>query len=157
MNTPQKKEDVPLPFGPNTRGRDEPPMAPSSISTQEQPPAGSPALKRSLPDGERPEKGATSPTVAAVAIPADLRNLVDGTVKPEGMDDFKWHDNDGVVARSYGSIAVYTNAYGDLVIRQENFSYGGRQDDIVVAIPRAQVEDVILAMQNNQRENDYGT
>jgi hypothetical protein len=58
-------------------------------------------------------------------------------------EKFDWLSDDAVVLRSYGSLAVYTNPHGDLVVRQE--SKGGDEDARVV-IPRSQVLNVLEAI-----------
>lgn len=64
--------------------------------------------------------------------------------KLEGVD-FSWDDESAVVVEQVDAIAVYTNPKGRIVIRQAA-SMG--DDDSVIVIPRSQVENLILALQN---------
>lgn len=57
--------------------------------------------------------------------------------------DFDWGaDNDSVVLRAYGSVAVHENPYGDVVIRQERDAL--EEDDSFVVVP---VQDAELIAQ----------
>ncbi len=49
------------------------------------------------------------------------------------VEEFKWTDTDAVVVTSVRAIAVYRNAAGDIVVRQEAFERG--EDDAFVVIP----------------------
>jgi hypothetical protein len=55
--------------------------------------------------------------------------------------DFKWTDKNTVV-RAQLAIAVYTNQYGEVVIRQADYT----GDDSFIAIARANIPAVVAAM-----------
>ena len=46
-------------------------------------------------------------------------------------EKFNWSDDTDIVVRSYGSIAVYQNPSGDIVIRQED-CYQRDEDSMVI-------------------------
>jgi hypothetical protein len=58
---------------------------------------------------------------------------------------FDWSDDAGIVVRAYGSIAVYQNKNRDVVIRQEDSTYG-RGEDSIVFIPAPQALIVAKAI-----------
>lgn len=49
------------------------------------------------------------------------------------MSDFDWSNSGSVVLRAYGSLAVYENPHGDIVVRQERDAL--EEDDSFVVIP----------------------
>jgi hypothetical protein len=71
------------------------------------------------------------------------------------MSDFDWgSDNDNVVLRAYGSIAVHENPYGDVVVRQERDAL--EEDDNWVVIPVQDAELVAQAIIDKAREIKRG-
>ncbi len=68
-------------------------------------------------------------------------------------DEFSWSDNEAVVMRGYGGIAVYTNPHGDVVIRQEGDGMGFDRDPFIV-IPRDRVSAVIAAIKKESEATD---
>ncbi len=68
------------------------------------------------------------------------------------MTDFDWgRDNGNVVLRAYGSIAVYENPHGDVVVRQERDSL--EEDDHWVAIPVQDAELIADAIIDRAKES----
>jgi hypothetical protein len=57
-------------------------------------------------------------------------------------DDFKWTDDDSVIIRGYGDLAVYFNPRGDIVLRQQNMM----DDDSIVVFAREHADTVIEAI-----------
>ena len=70
---------------------------------------------------------------------------------PEG-DEFTWSD-ETVVMRGHGSIAVYTNPHGDIVIRQEGDDVIFDRDPYVV-VPRDRVDKLIEAIRKESEAKD---
>jgi hypothetical protein len=69
--------------------------------------------------------------------------------------DFDWGaDNDSVVLRAYGSIAVHENPYGDVVIRQERDAL--EDEDRWVIVPVQDAELVAQAIIAKAREIKRG-
>ena len=64
-------------------------------------------------------------------------------------DDFDWNSSDGKVQRLYGSLAIYTNPYRDIVIRQRG-DITDEQDHFVV-IPRSLVSWTIAAVEDEAK------
>jgi hypothetical protein len=65
--------------------------------------------------------------------------------------DFDWGvDNEHVVLRAYGSVAVHENPYGDVVIRQERDAL--EEDDSFVVVPVQDAELVAQAIMTKAAE-----
>jgi hypothetical protein len=60
------------------------------------------------------------------------------------VNDFSWSDPRSIVVKRVDAIAVYKNADGDLVIRQENPT---GEEDRVVVVPAQYAYTVLEAMQ----------
>ena len=68
-----------------------------------------------------------------------------------GPADFCWgSDNTDVVLRTYGSVAVHENPYGDVVIRQERDAL--EEDDSFVVVPVQDAELVAQAIIDKANE-----
>ena len=52
--------------------------------------------------------------------------------------DFDWNDTDSVVLRAYGSIAVYENPQGDIVVRQRD-ALGDEDQFVVIPVQDAEL------------------
>ena len=59
-------------------------------------------------------------------------------------NEFDWNAPDLHVVRNYGDIAVYTNQYGDIAIRQRSDSH---DEDATVFVPRQQAAWLIAAIE----------
>jgi len=63
------------------------------------------------------------------------------------MSDFDWSkDNDEILFRSYGSVAVHHNGNADLVIRQERSATD--DDYAVIVIAKEHAELLLLAIRD---------
>jgi hypothetical protein len=60
-------------------------------------------------------------------------------------DAFSWTDNNQVIVDPVDAIAVYSNAKGNVVVRQQGSAGGADQ---VITIPRDAVATIIEALQN---------
>lgn len=67
-------------------------------------------------------------------------------------DDFEW-DGESTVIASVQATAVYTNKFGDIVIRQQD-PMG--HDDSTIFIPKDRAEEVAQAILNEYRSLEEG-
>lgn len=67
-------------------------------------------------------------------------------------DDFDWHKSDGIVMKTSGGIAIYTNPHDDVVIRQDRAGNEFLDADPYIVIPRDRVNDVISALKREIEE-----
>lgn len=72
------------------------------------------------------------------------------------MSHFDWSDNEVVVVRSYGDIAIYINGHGtDIAIRQED-QFDTDEPVVIVPIDSAEkVANRILELAKAIREGDF--
>jgi hypothetical protein len=72
------------------------------------------------------------------------------------MSRFDWSDNEVVVVRSYGDIAIYINGHGtDIAIRQED-QFDTDEPVVIVPIDSAEkVANRILELAKAIREGDF--
>jgi hypothetical protein len=64
--------------------------------------------------------------------------------------EFSWSDDESVVIDRVDAIAVYTNAKGDLVIRQEH-PLG--DDDSTIIVPRRRVGELTVALKREAQDD----
>ena len=65
-----------------------------------------------------------------------------------GEIDFSGNTDGSVVLRTRQGVAVYTNANGDVVIRQEGWL---GEDDALIIVPRCDAEMLAEAIRNEAR------
>ncbi len=64
---------------------------------------------------------------------------------------FEWMESPSVVIKPVDAIAVYSNAPGDIVIRQKSSKGIFREEDsVVVVVPRDRLDTVIAALQQEK-------
>ncbi len=90
---------------------------------------------------------AESPEPADVAAAAFVETLRATQARPLTEDGFQWdaQDNDSVVCVEQRAIAVYTNVYGQAVIRQERS--WDEDEDTWIRISKPFLQDVIDRLQ----------
>lgn len=70
---------------------------------------------------------------------------------PKETERFSWNDDPSVVVRHYGSIAVYKNGFGDLVIRQEK-QEEYQEDDYVIVVRSVDIPLLTKELQKKLEE-----
>lgn len=65
-------------------------------------------------------------------------------------EQYSWDsiDNDAVIIKRTDAVAVYANAQGNIVIRQEGSGIGDEPHDQIVVIPKSRAQDVIKAIES---------
>jgi len=70
-------------------------------------------------------------------------------------DEYDWNDNDAVTLRSYGSVAVYENPHGSVVIRQQRDALEDEDSTVIIPVHHADlIASEILAVAKAVREAD---
>ena len=64
---------------------------------------------------------------------------------------FSWIDDPSIVVRHYGSIAVYKNSFGDLVIRQEK-QEEYQDEDFTIVVRSVDIPLLIKELQKKLEE-----
>ena len=70
---------------------------------------------------------------------------------PKEPERFSWIDDPSIVVRHYGSIAVYKNSFGDLVIRQEK-QEEYQDDDFTIVVRSVDIPLLIKELQKKLEE-----
>ena len=63
---------------------------------------------------------------------------------------FSWNDSDSIVIERVRAIAVYPNADGNIVVRQQADGYG--EEDAIVIVPADRVQELIAAIKDTSEE-----
>ncbi len=63
---------------------------------------------------------------------------------------FEWTASPSVVLEAVEALAVYSNAKGDIVIRQKSSKGIFREEDSIVVVPRDRLEVVIAALERER-------
>ncbi|MGM5033510.1 hypothetical protein [Tardiphaga sp. 803_E3_N1_3] len=104
-----------------------------------------PLAKKARETAAAIEEFKTSPEPIDVAAAAFVERLAQhATPAPSSTsDDFRWdaETNPSVVCPEQRSLAIYTNAYGQAVIRQERS--WDEEDDTWICISKSHLQDVI--------------
>jgi hypothetical protein len=61
-------------------------------------------------------------------------------------DNFSWNNKKNIVVRSVRATAIYSDAEGNIVLRQQH-ELG--EDDAVICIPTSLVEEVVTALRRS--------
>lgn len=72
-----------------------------------------------------------------------------------GPMEFDWNDNEAVTLRAYGSIAVYENPHGSVVLRQQCDALADEDSTVIIPVHDAGlIASEILAVAKASRESD---
>lgn len=116
---------------------------------QEHPLAGmGPLTKQRRETAEAIEEFKTSTEPMDVAAAAFVERLGELSAPRDPDDDFKWDmsENSDVVCVEQRALAIYTNRYGQAVIRQERH-WPEEEDDTWICISKSHLQDVIDRLQ----------
>jgi hypothetical protein len=94
-------------------------------------------------DGDKP----TEPTRAQ---PAQVESIISAAKAEEAEEHFDWDRDPSVVVRSQPGIAVYSNQFGDAVVRVQNILVLDEDDDFAVISAQA-LPAVINALKKHSR------
>ena len=70
----------------------------------------------------------------------------------ENESTFEWLESSSVVLRAVDALAIYSNAKGDIVLRQKSSKGIFREEDSFIVIPRDRIDAVIGALEREKVE-----